>query len=70
MFELLKKASNKIDGLYKTVFTIQQPTTIFDGRVKIHSDGSLEVDYTNQHVRAAIQKHAQALSAPAQQQRK
>ena len=69
MFELLKKASSKIDVLYKTVFTVQQPTAIFDGRVKIHRDGSLEVDYTNQHVRAAIQKHAQALSAPVQQEK-
>lgn len=61
-FDFLKTTFNCVRVLWVKSADKVQPTTIFDGRVKVNRDGSLEVDYSNHHVREAIKKHVDALS--------
>lgn len=58
MSNFLKKASYFV----KRDSSTQHPVTIYDGRVKVHRDGSIEIDYANTHVRNAIKMHVRALS--------
>lgn len=50
-----------MNGVYQKFFFVPIPDTLYQGRLKVHKDGSLSVDYDNPEVKAQLKRHAEML---------